>query len=43
MVCDGLNEDGLCRLMYLNTWFLVGGTAWEELAGMVLKLSSIHI
>jgi hypothetical protein len=36
--CDGLNEKRPHRpmLIYLNTWFLVGGTIWEELAVMVL-------
>jgi hypothetical protein len=32
--CEGLNENGLQRVMYLNTWPLVGGTVWEELGGV---------
>ena len=29
-----LNASGLHRLMDLNTWFTVGGTAWKGSGGM---------
>lgn len=34
--CDGLNENVLCRLLYLNTWFSVGDIVWEGLKGLTL-------
>jgi len=34
--CGGLNEHGLHRLMYMNTWFLAGRTIWEGLEGVAL-------
>lgn len=33
---DGLNENGPCRLTYLNTLSPVGGAVWERLGGMAL-------
>ena len=27
--CDGLNENGSCRLIYLNAWSPVVGIVWE--------------
>jgi hypothetical protein len=34
-VCyDVLNENGPCRLIYLNVWSLVSGTLWEGLEGL---------
>ena len=34
--CGGLSENGPHRLMYLNIWFSIGGTAWEGLVGVAL-------
>lgn len=36
MECDGLNVNVLHRLIYLNAWFLAGGTVWEGFRGVVL-------
>lgn len=29
--CGGMNENGSHRLLYLNTWSLIGRTVWEGL------------
>ena len=34
--CAGLDDNGLCRFVYLNTWFPVGGTVWEGLGDVAL-------
>lgn len=34
--CGGLNENGLHRLIYLNTWSPSYGTIWERLRGVAL-------
>jgi hypothetical protein len=37
-----LNENGHHRLIYLNTWCLVGRTAWEGLEGVALLEKVSH-
>lgn len=32
----------LQRLIYLNAWFLVGGTVWEVLGGVALLKEVCH-
>lgn len=32
--CDGLNENGLHRIIYLDVWFPVDGTVWEGVGGV---------
>lgn len=34
--CGGLNENGLCKLIYLNTSSQFGRTVWEVLEGRAL-------
>lgn len=34
MLCYSLNENTSHRLIYLNAWFLVCKTIWEELVGV---------
>jgi hypothetical protein len=41
MPCDGLNEDGPHRLMYLHTQSPNGGTLWEGLGGVALLSVSL--
>ena len=36
MDCDGLDINGLNRLLYLNTWSPVTGSVWEGLGGVAL-------
>lgn len=36
-VLDGMNENGLHRLLHLNACSPVHGTIWEELGGMALE------
>lgn len=38
----GLNENGPNELMYLNTWYPVGGTVWEGLEGVFLLEEMRH-
>ena len=33
--CGISNETGLHRLIYLNSWSVIGGTAWKGLEGIV--------
>lgn len=39
--CGGLNESGLCRLIYVNAWSPVGGT-WVGLSGVALEEGVCH-
>lgn len=34
--CDGLNDNGPHRCIYLNAWSAVGGTVWRGLGGVAL-------
>lgn len=38
-----LNENGLCRLVCLNPWSLIGRAVLEGLAGMVLLLGALSL
>lgn len=31
------------KLIYLNTWLLVGGTVWEELGGVALLEEGVSL
>ena len=39
--CGGLDENAPLRLMYLNSWFPVGGTVWEGLGGVLWDNSHV--
>ena len=40
--CDGLNENGPHRLIYLNAWLRVGRTVWEGIGGVALLEEVCH-
>jgi hypothetical protein len=41
-VSGGLNGNGPYRLIYLNTWSLIGETVWEGKGGVALLGEVCH-